>query len=834
MIPDWLFPTLALAPAALWVFFGVGWHWVGVLLPPTAARMTRIGATLALSPALVTVGMFLLGTFGTFNAATILLMTGVIALTGWLFARRQRYSLSLLPHTAPTPDKATLLTWVLVAVTAVALLLRFWNIAYWNFTTYDALWVYAYNAKVFFLEGRIPPTIGYYPQHIPLAYTAMQFLWGTINDHAARVVLPYIALGSVIMAYLLGTFAFNWRVGLLAAALWALYPHHAVWSQFGDLEVTVTFYMTGTAAFFIAAWREQEGRYRWRYLALAGITMGAALWTKPTAAALVQSLALIGGGAILPILANGRLRGTSRKRLPFEALAPLVTLACAVPLGGLWYVRNVLYGHPAVTLPPGYWQEAAQRSGQELGFPLLIATVFVLWRVLRPPRDRHLIALLAGYTVCAGGILLSAFGGRLPTFDELRLAAVGQIVTTITPRTFNLSDYALLILGSGLILWGALPTWRAWSPTRRGIFLLLAAFTLPYGVTWFWSYSYHYRLSFAIVPLMIVVLAAGIERIAASIPLNRVRRIALSVVIVATSLPGWYGVLSGLEPALSHTLPTDEAKIAAGNRALMGLVNFLREERQRLGRPLRVIAPGELRLNFFFPGDDIRGDVYPTHLDEIADSDIFVDSSVGQKLYFFQGTLFNQILASLTREPFMVRLYTVDDGNFRFSAYRINNAARFEPFEGRTNAAVGDVAILLQTDLSTLQQFPGENLYITNWWRAGRPADGDYSVFIHLYDAAAGRLVAAWGGQPVEGAFTVWQGVEGAHFSVPYPTRLWQAGELIKDEWKVRIPLDASPGRYELRVGLFEPTSGKRLPVEGVEDTTDYVLIHVFEVLKRP
>ena len=49
--------------------------------------------------------------------------------------------------------------------------------------------------------------------------------------------------------------------------------------------------------------------------------------------------------------------------------------------------------------------------------------------------------------------------------------------------------------------------WALWSmwPTpdisRFGWMYLLA---LPYFITWFYSYSYHYRLSFAIVPLMLM------------------------------------------------------------------------------------------------------------------------------------------------------------------------------------------------------------------------------------------------------------------------------------------------------------------------------------------
>ena len=73
----------------------------------------------------------------------------------------------------------------MASVTATAL--RFWNTAYWPYTTYDEFWVYGYNAKIFMLRGAIPTSMGYYPQLLPLAYTFGQLMWGGINDHAARV-----------------------------------------------------------------------------------------------------------------------------------------------------------------------------------------------------------------------------------------------------------------------------------------------------------------------------------------------------------------------------------------------------------------------------------------------------------------------------------------------------------------------------------------------------------------------------------------------------------------------------------------------------------------------
>jgi hypothetical protein len=847
MIPDWLLPTFLLAPALLWMFLGVGLPWSLALLPRADWRrlITVLAVAVALGPALTTSAMFLIGTFGRFSVANVLGASALVAGVGAALALRN-WAASPPAHVGGegSQDSAgavNLIDWALALAIVVAVLFRFWNTAYWPYTTYDEFWVYGYNAKIFMLKGAIPPSLGYYPQLVPLAYTYSQLMWGALNDHAARTVVPVFALGSALMAYVLGARLFNRRVGLLTAAIWMLYPQHAAWNQFGDLEVPVTLYFTGTAAFFTLGWRERSRRY----LVLSGLLMGAALWTKPTAGALIESAALIGVVSAAWWLA--RRKGeqlTALFRLEgFRAVT--LALLVAVPMGGMWYVRNIVYGHPPLVFPAGYWQLMAQRSGQELGWPLLIAGAATL--ILLARRQRPATALV-GLLLIAAGSLPSAFGWRLPTYGELSQMVIGAVPTT-TPTYLSVVEAVVIAFGMALLAWAAIPIWRKMPIPLRHTDLLLGAFILPYFVTWFWSYSYHYRLSFAIVPLMIVLLSALAEILLRTWTRCAKPRIwAASAIILALALPGWLAALSGLESAITGSLPTDHAKMAQGNAALIGLVDYLQDRRDpnryplKLDRPMRVAAPGELRLPFFFPTDDIRtadvtrGEDFPTLLDQIADVDYFVDSSVGQRLYIEYGKRYNQILASLTRFPeVMQRLYTIDDHNFRFSAYRVDNAARFKKPtpNGVLDAQIGDFALLSGYDLSTAQTTPGGSAYLTLWWQALRPADLDYSVFVHLWDPTARRLIASWGGEPVSGGWSVWSGVPGEHFSVAYHTRLWQAGETIKDEWKLTIP-DVPTGNYELRAGLYDPATNRRLPIRQKGAIIgDSIRLYNFKVLPK-
>jgi hypothetical protein len=93
------------------------------------------------------------------------------------------------------------------------------------------------------------------------------------------------------------------------------------------------------------------------------------------------------------------------------------------------------------------------------------------------------------------------------------------------------------------------------------------------------------------------------------------------------------------------------------------------------------------------------------------------------------------------------------------------------------------------------------SLYLTLFWQALRQPDADYTAFVHIRDAA-GNVIAQKDQPPAGGS---------------YPTGLWDAGEIIRDE--IEIPLDGVPaGQVEVVVGLYDFATGQRLPVEGVAE----------------
>ncbi len=124
---------------------------------------------------------------------------------------------------------------------------------------------------------------------------------------------------------------------------------------------------------------------------------------------------------------------------------------------------------------------------------------------------------------------------------------------------------------------------------------------------------------------------------------------------------------------------------------------------------------------------------------------------------------------------------------------------------------LGDQIKLLGFDLnSTLQT---QNLTLVLYWQALKTINTDYTVFVHVRNAA-GEVVAQKDSPPAGGA---------------YPTRLWDAGEIIRDE--VSVPLEhLAPGEYEVVVGMYDFITGLRLAVEGSPD--EIIRLQEFEVGK--
>jgi hypothetical protein len=122
-----------------------------------------------------------------------------------------------------------------------------------------------------------------------------------------------------------------------------------------------------------------------------------------------------------------------------------------------------------------------------------------------------------------------------------------------------------------------------------------------------------------------------------------------------------------------------------------------------------------------------------------------------------------------------------------------------------------DLVALLSTDIGSYTLEPGGTLEVTLTWQALTPMEEDYTVFLHVLDAADGIAgqVDAW---PVQGT---------------YPTSQWPVGEIIIDPYRIPIAADAAPGAYRLELGWYLLGTMRRLSVlaAGGEAVDDRLLI---------
>lgn len=125
------------------------------------------------------------------------------------------------------------------------------------------------------------------------------------------------------------------------------------------------------------------------------------------------------------------------------------------------------------------------------------------------------------------------------------------------------------------------------------------------------------------------------------------------------------------------------------------------------------------------------------------------------------------------------------------------------PLGTRVEARFGEAAKLLGVHVETSRVRPGETVRLSLAWEALADAPPSATVFVHLVDAS-GMVRGQQDNPPVWGT---------------QPLSLWRVGDRVRDPYWIPVPADAPPGRYDLAIGLYDPTSGARLPVYGADGT---------------
>lgn len=810
----WIEESLAGIIPTLWMFLGVGLPWAYAAVSRRDWRSSAlIGAVaLALGPAWMTAWMLLLGVAGAqldarlLKPQWILLGSILIAGAGCLIAisKRDKAAEPASPALSFAFDEK-----LIIMLISIAVVVRWVHTAFWPFTAYDALWVFGYQGRLFFLEGNIPNAIDYYPPFLSLQFAYVQTLIGGINDHAARMVLPMLHIGSVLAVYLLGERLARRRVGLIAAALWSLHPYLGRWAQIGDLEIPLTFGFTMASVFFLRAWRnDQDADERQSDALLAGVMLGIALFTKPTAGAFVWGvLLLLAVDLLLKRFQVVRWR-------PRLNVALWTGLAC-LPLGGAWYLRNLALGHEVITLPKAVWLTRALRNGDYLA-PLALAAVLV-WMALAIQLKLNRRQRMLG---AIGMLLLQA--GVLASNPLLFPERVDPPASAIQP-----AEAALIAAGLAISAFSLRGRSRAAAevPVKRmlqagGWALLLA---LPYFVTFFISYSYHYRLGFASLPLLCLPSAIALSALLDEQRIQRWRRLTRRgyyLAICSLSLPGIAAPAFDVDWSslwlANDTLDSDIKKYQVFNPSLLEVVFGLEDYIRVAGEAPIVLAPGEERLPFFYPQMRIIDEPVTGLAEyEAMAATHFVYGAKAREAYWDAGRdpRQTQIVASLGRLDLFERVRAHYDGHISYEMYASHEigSRRVLPAKYATGS-LNQRAVLFdgRMRLRVHGAYPPsifENTPITleMIWQALKPLDRRLDFVLRFARADTKEVAHEWRLQAA------------SHRHGEYSTTHWENDEFIFDRHIVRLDDDKPMRRkgqlYVFSIGVWDPLEQRYWPV---------------------
>jgi 4-amino-4-deoxy-L-arabinose transferase-like glycosyltransferase len=142
-----------------------------------------------------------------------------------------------------------------------------------------------------------------------------------------------------------------------------------------------------------------------------------------------------------------------------------------------------------------------------------------------------------------------------------------------------------------------------------------------------------------------------------------------------------------------------------------------------------------------------------------------------------------------------VQVYSEDwqpmGDNIRFAGPRVV----FLEGQQRLNYDWGHQVALVDYQLDKTVVIPGEILRISSYWRALQPMPADYVVTIQVMDERGTKI----------GQSDIPLSVEGQ------PTSAWQPGTTAEDHRTIQISPNAAPGVYEIKVGVYEPSTIQNL-----------------------
>ncbi len=633
-----------------------------------------------------------------------------------------------------------------------------------------------------------------------------QFPWrGTVLAvHLIRLFSVALGGGTVLCTYYAASRLFPGRPALAlgAMALNALNPMFLFISASVNNDNLVVLLASLTLVLTLdGMWYGASAR---RAL-LLGVTVGLACLTKLSGLALAP-LAMLGLALsrALDLHSKGVLPGfrralgspsldvdaarTARRQAVMGWLrdCALITVL-TVAIAGWWYLRNLrLYGEP-------------------LGLQTMLS---IVGRREQTPSVAELLGEFQGFRISYWGLFGAVNVLMRPAWvyyllDAITLVALGGLLWRVLRARNRATGHAWVLHGF-VVLWIAvfgvsLLRWTLMTLASQGrlIFSAMSAICalFAWGLTAWFPRAHQWRVLFGMA-LLLFVLAVS-QPLVAILPAYAQPRILGpdDVPASAQRINVTYGEamrLLAYEVSPREVTPGGEVAITLYWQALAPMdedysiyLHIFGLQGQRLGQRDTYPGQGAYPTTRFAPGEVIRDRLLVPIRDDAL------------------GPVAAEIEVGLYRLENMHRLQAADERERELGRVVIERVKVAVPTtscipEYPLDASFAGRVRLVGYDLATEAILPGAAAPLTRHWEVTDRLDLDYTVFVHLLDTS--DTIAGQGDGPPLGD--------------SYPTSFWAPGEVLTDMHPLQVHEDAPPGEYRIIVGLYDPETGERLPVE--------------------
>ncbi len=594
--------------------------------------------------------------------------------------------------------------------------------------------------------------LGQEPLYLYLVAGMMALLGGDMGVLPVRLTSALAGLATIPVAYLLGRELFDRRIGLLTAAVMSTSFYQVMSGRDGYRSITLPL-LAGLAVYLY--WRSRRSSSPWP-LVLAGLAAGGTWYTYLAGRAFPFIFAAYG---VLSPLWNGM---PGRRDLRRAALLAAIAIAAVLPLGYFWATHPGTFGARLGQI--FFWGAEPAKGGP--------------WAVLWG----DIVKLIGIFTVYGEPLWRYNISGR-PIFVWALAPAFWLGLAIVLWRATRRDPASLMVLSwLGVMSLPCILSEEAGAYTLRAMGMVPAFYLLPaLGLVGAWDW-----------------LAKAVR----SVPVRRPALLgtALAAVVVVADAGITYHDYFQVWARSFGGEYEDGTDFVVASRYLQSTADPQRED---------IIVGSE------FLGHPVVAQLAPRVYDSLRWVDgnkavVYRPEGPRDTLYVFPFTTrpwplerFFPPQTEVAREYFQQGITPDQPAPALYTAYRLTPAQvktqidglSGEPGTMKLNANVAGVAtaVAARTAQRAVQ---GQALPVTALWRiTASPGEQDYVFFAHLLDYQH----KMWAQYNENG----------------YPVAQWQPGDVLATRLNMPVADNVPPGRYRVEIGIFDRSTGTRLPLAG-------------------